>query len=61
MYFVHSFPSFVLVFLRHDIAVVLSSSAKEADGKELCDLLVKLFRVAIEGLHSAKTAVIEQE
>ena len=30
MYFVHSFPSFVLVFLRHDIAVVLSSSAKEA-------------------------------
>jgi hypothetical protein len=34
---------------------------QEQDGKELCDLLVKLFRVAIEGLHSAKTAVMEQE
>ena len=36
MCFVHSFPSFVLVFLRHDMAVVLSSSVEEAGTVKKC-------------------------
>jgi hypothetical protein len=61
MYFVHSFSVCFLFFFATTLPSYCRHLQRKADGKELCELLVKLLRVTIEGLHSAKITVIEQE